>query len=216
MFKKCLGGEEVLEGVINAIGSIEGLENRKYKPREYARLFEGEETVGATDNNEIQNYEENVETIEPRRISLSKEGFMMERTKKVTPFDEKENDWLEFARKQAEFYKSAGQYIVNNEIELGEIDADISDVMKEIEVSNCNVTQGYKLFKRLKDLRLKRKEKEMELNALYILTESFDMTAMEAISGRNADDIEMLFNDTVIEFGGEKNESEVISVNIAG
>ena len=141
---------------------------------------------------------------------------MMERTKKVTPFDEKENDWLEFARKQAEFYKSAGQYIVNNEIELGEIDADISDVMKEIEVSNCNVTQGYKLFKRLKDLRLKRKEKEMELNALYILTESFDMTAMEAISGRNADDIEMLFNDTVIEFGGEKNESEVISVNIAG
>lgn len=216
MVKKCLGGEEALEGIINAIGSIEGLENRKYKPREYSRIFEGEETVGATNNNEIQNYEESVETIEPKCISLSKEGFQMERTKKATPFDDKNIDWLKFARKQAEFYKNARQYIMNNEIEMSEIDAAISDVMKEIEVSNCNVTQGYKLFKRLKDLRLERKEKETELNALYILTGSFDLTAMEAISRRNVSDIEMLFNDSVIEFGSDKTESEDTSVNIAG
>lgn len=140
----------------------------------------------------------------------------MERTKKATPFDDKNIDWLKFARKQAEFYKNARQYIMNNEIEMSEIDAAISDVMKEIEVSNCNVTQGYKLFKRLKDLRLERKEKETELNALYILTGSFDLTAMEAISRRNVSDIEMLFNDSVIEFGSDKTESEDTSVNIAG
>ena len=36
--------------------------------------------------------------------------------KKYTPYDGKENDWLAFARQQAEFYRNAGQYIVNLQI----------------------------------------------------------------------------------------------------
>ena len=40
------------------------------------------------------------------------------------------------------------------------------------------MTQGYKLFKCLKELRIQRKEKEKELQCLYILTERFDMGAM--------------------------------------
>ena len=50
--------------------------------------------------------------------------------------------------------------------------------MQEIEEANCNVTQGYRLFKRLKDLRLERKQKEKELECLYILTEHFDVRAL--------------------------------------
>ena len=63
-------------------------------------------------------------------------------------------------------------------MDMEEIDNAIWELMQEIEVSNCNVTQGYRLFKRLKDLRLERKQKEKELECLYILTEHFDVSAL--------------------------------------
>lgn len=39
--------------------------------------------------------------------------------------------------------------------------------MPETEDANCNVAQGYKVFKRLKELRLERKAKLQELDCLY-------------------------------------------------
>ncbi|MFQ7239568.1 MAG: hypothetical protein ACLRP8_11595 [Roseburia intestinalis] len=35
-----------------------------------------------------------------------------------TPFDGKENDWVSFAKQQAEFYRNAGQYITNLQIDI--------------------------------------------------------------------------------------------------
>ena len=76
------------------------------------------------------------------------------------------NDWMAFAIQQAEFYRNAGQYIANIQMDINEIDGAISDLMDQIEVANCNVTQGYKMFKNLKELRLEKKKKEKELETL--------------------------------------------------
>ena len=38
-------------------------------------------------------------------------------------------------------------------------DDEIEDILLETEGANCNVAQGYKVFKRLKDLRLEKKAK---------------------------------------------------------
>ncbi len=118
----------------------------------------------------------------------------MEYTKKETPFDGIENDWLGFARRQAEFYENANQYIVNLELELDEIDNDIAVLMDEIEHATCNVTQGYKLFKKMKELRQTRTKKETELKILYNLTGNFDMGAMAEESRRSLTDIEGILN----------------------
>ena len=78
---------------------------------------------------------------------------------------------MSFARQQAEFYRNAGQYITNLQIDIKEIDADIENILTETEDANCNVAQGYKIFKRLKELRLEKKAKMKELNCLYALTD---------------------------------------------
>lgn len=49
--------------------------------------------------------------------------------------------------------------------------------MSQTEDANCNVAQGYKIFKRLKDLRVERKAKSQELNCLYALTDYIDCEA---------------------------------------
>ena len=46
----------------------------------------------------------------------------MEKARKRTPYDGRRNDWFDFARRQAEFYANAEQYITNLEVELGMID----------------------------------------------------------------------------------------------
>lgn len=50
-----------------------------------------------------------------------------------TPFDGKENDWVSFARQQAEFYRNAGQYITNLQIDIKEIDSEIENILLETE-----------------------------------------------------------------------------------
>lgn len=42
---------------------------------------------------------------------------------------------------------------------MKEIEAEIEDILLETEDANCNVAQGYKIFKRLKELRLEKKQK---------------------------------------------------------
>lgn len=100
-----------------------------------------------------------------------------------TPFDGKENDWMSFAKQQAEFYRYAGQYIKNLQIDVHEIE-------EEIEDENCNVTQGYKVFKKLKELRLEKKAKIEELHCLYALTDYIDCDALADTCEDNLAEVE--------------------------
>lgn len=114
----------------------------------------------------------------------------MAEERNYTPFDGKENDWLLFARQQAEFYRNAGQYITNLQIDIKEIDSEIENILLETEDANCNVAQGYKVFKRLKQLRLEKKAKTKELNCLYALTDYIDCELLADTCEDNLAEIE--------------------------
>ena len=162
-----------------ALKSIKGLETRKYKPRKYEELFENcvlkdrrlqradlhRTAPGSPDTKQRYNMEPTFDEKDGEETMTE-----MEEERSYTPFDGKENDWVSFARQQAEFYRNAGQYITNLQIDIKEIDAEIENILMETEDANCNVAQGYKVFKRLKELRLEKKAKTKELNCLYALS----------------------------------------------
>lgn len=179
-----------------ALKCIKGLETRKYKPRKYEELFENcilkdrrlqrndvYETVHNSPNTK-QRY-----SVEPIFNNKGGEETMIEE-RSYTPFDGKDNDWLSFARQQVEFYRNAGQYITNLQIDIKEIDAGIEDILLETEDANCNVAQGYKVFKRLKELRLDKKAKVKELNCLYALTDYIDCESLANTCEDNLAEIE--------------------------
>lgn len=62
----------------------------------------------------------------------------------------------------------------------------------EKEDANCNVAQGHKVFKRLKDLRVAREEKSQELNCLYAMTDYIACEAMADICEANLEEIEKI------------------------
>jgi len=196
-FQKNVGTSANLAKAKEALKSVKGLDTRKYTPRKFAELFEG---------SVIQKRKRPVKTeyIEPISPDNREDNYYeeeqepMEYIRRETPFDGKENDWMDFALKQVKFYKNANQYIINIKLDIDEIDDSIDDLMEEIENTSCNVTQGYKMLKRLKELRLQRKQKEKELECLYILTEHFDVTAMAEECERNVEDMEsFLFPESV-------------------
>ena len=194
MFQKSVGTNTNIAKAKDAIKCIKGLENRKYTAREFSELFDGGVYSGKT-HRETRRVDRMTQNENSTGFALyEKEESDMEYTKKETPFDGIENDWLGFARRQAEFYENANQYIVNLEFELDEIDNDIAVLMDEIEHATCNVTQGYKLFKKMKELRQTRTKKETELKILYNLTGNFDMGAMAEESRRSLTDIEGILN----------------------
>ena len=196
-----------------ALKSIKGLETRKYKPRKYEELFENcilkdrrlqrddisEAIHGSSDKK--QRYSET-----PTFEEKDGEDTMTEE-RSYTPFDGKENDWLSFARQQAEFYRNAGQYITNLQMDMKEIDAAIEDILLETEDANCNVAQGYKIFKRLKELRLEKKAKNQELNCLYALTDYIDCQSLADVCEDNLAEVERIT--------GEPEHSEVTQMQPA-
>ena len=107
-----------------------------------------------------------------------------------TIFDGRKNDWIGFARQQMEFYQNVRQYMVNLQLVMEEIDQDIEEILKNIEDANYNVAQGYKVFKKLKDLRNEKKEKEKELEILRAMTDYIDCEAMSEICAENMDIID--------------------------
>lgn len=175
-FQNNLGTSANVAKAKQALKSIKGLETRKYKPRKYDELFENYALKDRNREKAVENIKNNYKVVQTVK-DIGGEDIMTEE-RKYTPYDGKENDWLTFARQQAEFYRNAGQYISNLRIMIQEIDLEIEDILQETEVANCNVAQGYKVFKRLKELRLERKAKSQELDCLYALTDYIDCNAL--------------------------------------
>ena len=195
-FQNSFGTNTNVTKAKQALKSIKGLEKRKYKPRKYEELFENcilkdrrlqKDDIHGTvhiSSDTKQRY-----SIEPTFDEKDGEVTMVEE-RSYTPLDEKENDWVSFARQQAEFYRHAGQYIINLQIDIKELDTEIENILLEIEDANCNVTQGYKVFKRLKELRLEKKAKIKELNCLYALTDYIDCESLADTCEDNLAEIE--------------------------
>ena len=213
-FQNNLGTSANVAKAKQALKSIKGLETRKYKPRKYDELFENcimkdrhrERADMDVDGAVTENRKMKYSMVQPVKDEGGEDIMVEERN--YTPYDGKENDWLTFARQQAEFYRNASQYIANLQITINEINQEIEDILEETEVANCNVAQGYKVFKRLKELRLERKTKSQELNCLYALTEYIDCNALADTCEGNLAEIEEIMN--------VKDESVVITTQIAG
>ena len=179
-----------------ALKSIKGLETRKYKPRKYEELFENcvlkDRRLQRDDIQRTANISSDAKQGYSVESTFDEKGGeeTMAEERNYTPFDGKENDWVSFARQQAEFYRNAGQYITNLQIDIKEIDAEIENILLETEDANCNVAQGYKVFKRLKELRLEKKAKTKELNCLYALTDYIDCESLADTCEDNLAEIE--------------------------
>lgn len=191
-FQRTVGNSENVGKAKEAIKAIKGLDSRQYSPRKLSELFENKLMnipVSKEKSHKTSAFIKS-EMVEP--VAIKKEGQDMELVRKDTAFDGKENDWMAFAMQQAEFYRNANQYMINIQADIAEIDVNIISLMEEIDTSNCNVAQGYKLFKRLKELRNERKKKENELKCLDILTGHFDMSAMANECENAANNIEKI------------------------
>ena len=217
IFQKNIGTSANVAKAKEAIKSIKGLETRKYTPRKFTELFEGSQVKIKSSVNKPVDSCESV----PARMEehIVQEEYEMNYERRETSFDGKENDWMAFAMQQAEFYRNAGQYIINLKMDIEDIDNTIADLMDEIENANCNVTQGYKMFKRLKELRLERKEKEKELECLYILTEHFDLSAMSDECDSNVENLGNFLhgnvesdNQEIVENIETKNEQPIATI----
>lgn len=206
MFQKNIGTNANVAKARAAIKSIKGLDTRKYMPRKFTELFEGRQvTIKSSGNKPANSCESVPANIEEHDIQ---EEYEMNYERIETPFDSKKNDWMAFAMQQAEFYNNVGQYIINLKIDIELIDDAIADLMDEVEKANCNVAQGYKMFKRLKGLRIERKEKEKELESLYILTEHFDLFAMSEECNSDVSALENLLYEKIENDDNETNESQ--------
>ncbi len=193
-FQSQLGTNANLVKANQALKSMKGMENRKYKPRKYEELFENcvmkEKHLQKDDLCSEQVRQESEKKNFERRAIYEEESEEVVEERIYTPFDGKENDWLSFAKQQAEFYRNARQYIKNIQIDIHEIEEEIEDVLLKTEDANCNVAQGYKVFKRLKELRLEKKAKVEELHCLYALTDYIDCNALADTCEDNLAEVE--------------------------
>lgn len=197
-FQNSFGTNANVTKAKQALKCIKSLETRKYKPRKYEELFENcilkDRRLQRDDISEaIPNSSDTKQRYSEEPTFEEKDGEeTMAEERRYTPFDGKENDWLSFARQQAEFYRNAGQYITNLRLDMKEIDDEIEAVLVETEEANCNVAQGYKVFKRLKELRLEKKAKNQELNCLYALTDYIDCQSLADVCEDNLAEIEKI------------------------
>lgn len=195
-FQNNLGTNANAAKAKQALKCIKGLETRKYKPRKYDELFENcilkDKRLQRDDIYEAGHVNENRKQKFNVQHTYEDEGgeAAMIQKREYTPFDGKENDWLSFAKQQAEFYRNAGQYIRNIQLDIKEIDEEIEDILVQTEDTNCNVAQGYKVFKRLKELRIERKAKSKELDCLYALTGYIDCEALADVCDSNLKKVE--------------------------
>lgn len=162
--QKALGGSSI-SNVEESIKQLGKLKRRRYIPRRLPELFE-----------KTTKRENHQSVTEDRKRG----GYdTMEMVRKETVYDNRENDWLNFAKEQLQFYGNVRQYMINLELDLERIDQEIEVILTGIEDASCNVTQGYKVFRHLKDLRVERRMKDKELSCLEAITRNFDCEAME-------------------------------------
>ena len=199
-FQKSIGTRANVTKVKEEMGQIKKLSTRTYHPRKLRSLFKNcpQETIRQSkllkaldDTTCMEKLTEHCESYE---ISNEEEkGAIMEYTKQMTIFDGIENDWLQFAKQQEEFYANAEQYIFNLQMDLNELDEEIERILGEVEDANYNVAQGYHVFKQLKELRVTKKNKQKELECLYILTYGVDCERQAEIMRDCVDKMESLF-----------------------
>lgn len=95
-----------------------------------------------------------------------------------TIYDNRKNDWLQIASGHMDFYSNIRQYISNLKLEQEKLEREIEELLEFMEENNCNAAQGFKLYKFLRERRVRRKEIIKELELLEAWVETFDCQKM--------------------------------------
>lgn len=178
-FQKTIGTNANLAKAREAMGLINKLDKRNYKPRVLTDIFTDSLVPSKNYSKLATGYVETKADEKEKKIEQEEVCQSMEQLeRRETIFDSGENDWRKFATEQAAFFADAKQYICNLQITMDELDEEIEQVLHQIEDANCNVAQGYKMFKLLKDLRNERKKVAKELECVQTITGCFDCEAM--------------------------------------
>ena len=192
-FSRLVGTSNNIAKCKETLRAIEGLEHRKYLPRQLTELFEGRELHVPK---KITNFP--VRSHEEQQSAEKEEERMEEKLEAVwreTVFDSKQTDWKQYAKQQMEFFEQAKQYICNLQIELDVIDGRIQDILREVEDANYNAVQGYNVFKQLKELRNVRKAKLKNLECVETLTGCFNCESMYEAYGYSLEVIEEIMGE---------------------
>lgn len=171
-FQNTIGTNNNLAKAKEGIGLISRMDNRKYKPRVLSEIF----TDNLMKTKRKEQFPEQEEACMTQEEEIIEVMESMER--RETGFDNRDNNWGQFVAEQAAFFADAKQYACNLKITLNELDEEIEQVLYDVEDANCNVAQGYKVFKMLKDLRNERKRVAKELDCVQTIIGCFDCEAM--------------------------------------
>ena len=95
----------------------------------------------------------------PNNLSLEDDYLELERNAYITTrFDDMNTDWKWEMENLISFCSQLKQYRVNLNHMLSEVDKEICDIMHYIEFYNLDAAKGYKMYKMLKDCRLRRRK----------------------------------------------------------
>lgn len=189
-FQKNIGISSNVAKAKQALKIINGLANRKYKPRKYKELFE---------NCNVKLFKHSIMTNPMDQVnpSQSQKGCeqQMLNERIETPFDNKENNWIDFARKQAEFYQNIEQHMNNLQLDIDQIQQKIDDILYNIEDSKYNVTEGYMIYKDLRNLKKEQRKKEQEIDLINNMIMYIDCPNMADICKENLEEMEKINSD---------------------
>lgn len=95
----------------------------------------------------------------PNNLSLEDDYLELEKNAYITTrFDDMNTDWKWEMENLISFCSQLKQYRVNLNHMLSEVDKEICDIMHYIEFYNLDAAKGYKMYKMLKDCRLRRRK----------------------------------------------------------
>ena len=166
------------------VKQIENLDSRIYTPRRLDSLFDGcvlrsYEGDGEDEDWTEDEYQDDWISSEPEKTPEDmKEVRVMPTERKETVYDGKQMDWLELAKSQAIFFANIEQHVCNLQLDIQDIDREISTILESIEKGSYNCVQGYQVFRQLKDLRVRRKALSQELQILSAFTDTFNCEEM--------------------------------------
>ena len=206
-FQNAVGSNAVSQKAMEALKNINTYEGGFYKPRVDKDLFKNMELKPRNLHKCYADQDYNASFAEKtaKDLESGNEVFEMNNPSNErvgTVFDHKKMDWKSFVKDQVEFFRNAENYIYDLQYDLDQIDSEIDNILEKLEDANFNVVQGYKKFRELKELRLRRKELCIELEYVEMITDRFNCASMldayEEIEAE-MEDKESDFSDTVEE-----------------
>jgi hypothetical protein len=128
------------------------------KAMERAFVFTQEESA----NNVLQ-------CLKNRKTNPLTDYYVDVQKKYVTPIDDQTQLYIDKFKTMLDNYKELSKTFDEIYDKLQNVDKEISDIEHYIELTDQNVVNGYKLYKRLKDLRVKRRniKRLIDLSKLF-------------------------------------------------